>query len=201
MGPDPAAALARGGAGLSEPTALPRGAVVFLTGLSGAGKSTIAAAVADRLRERHPEREVAILDGDELRRHVSSDLGFDAASRSANVERAARIAAQLANEGAIVVAAVIAPFDVARRSARAIVSAVATFRLVWVQAPLAVAEARDVKGLYARARRGELADFTGISSPYEEPLDADLVVDTSTLSVEACADAVLALLEGALAAD
>lgn len=157
-----------------------RGAVVWLTGLSGAGKSTIAVALAADLEAEG--RSTAIIDGDELRR-LSAHLGFDAASREANVRRAAEIAGERAREGQIAIVAVIAPFERSRRDAREIAEATAAFLLVWVSTPLAVAEARDPKGHYARARAGEIRDFTGIDSPYEEPLDADLVIDTTVTPV------------------
>jgi len=157
------------------------GVVVFLTGLSGAGKSTIAEALAADLRAAG--EPVTVLDGDELRRHLSADLGFDRASREANVQRAAEIAAELAAEGQIVIGALISPFDRSRRRARELVEATAPFLLVYVRTPLDVAEARDVKGLYARARAGEIPDFTGIDSPYEEPQDAELVIDTVSTPV------------------
>jgi sulfate adenylyltransferase len=171
----------------------PGGAVIFLTGLSGAGKSTIAEALAAELRAAG--EPVTVLDGDELRKHLSADLGFDQASREANVHRAAEIAAQLAGEGQIVVGALISPFDRSRRRARALVEPTAPFLLVYVRTPLDVAEARDPKGLYARARAGEIPDFTGIDSPYEEPEDAELVIETTSTPVP---DAV-ALIRAALA--
>jgi len=180
-------------------TAGARGAVVFLTGLSGAGKSTIATALQDALRRSHPDRDVALLDGDDVRRHLSADLGFDAASRAANVERVASLAADLAARGSIVVTALIAPFDAARRRARALVEPAAPFLLVWVRTPLAVAEARDVKGLYAKARAGDIAEFTGISSPYEEPVDAELVIDTTARTALQAAEAIAAAVDAVLA--
>lgn len=158
------------------------GAVVFLTGLSGAGKSTIAEALAAALRESG--REVTIIDGDVLRQQASADLGFDAASREANVRRAAELAASSASLGKVVITALIAPFERSRREAREIVEAVAPFLLVYVSTPLDVAEARDPKGLYRRARAGDIPDFTGIDSPYEAPSDADLVIQTTTTPVE-----------------
>jgi sulfate adenylyltransferase len=164
------------------------GAVVFLTGLSGAGKSTIAEALAAELRAAG--EPVTVLDGDELRKHLSADLGFDQASREANVQRAAEIAAQLASEGQIVVGALISPFDRSRKRARELVEPAAPFLLVYVRTPLDVAEARDPKGLYARARAGEIPDFTGIDSPYEEPEDAELVIETVSTPVP---DAVAAI--------
>jgi sulfate adenylyltransferase len=158
-----------------------RGAVVFLTGLSGSGKSTLAEALAADLRGRG--EAVSILDGDELRRHLSADLGFDRASRDTAVRRAGEIAAELAGEGQIVICALISPFERARAEARATVERIAPFLLVFVRTPLEVAEARDPKGHYKRARAGEIRDFTGIDSPYEEPPDPDLVIDTTTTIV------------------
>jgi len=155
------------------------GAVVFFTGLSGSGKSTIARALADDLREHDP-RLVTLLDGDEIRALLWADLGYDAASRVTNIKRIGWIAALVAAHGGIAIAAPIAPYDEARREARAMVRPPATFTLVHVATPLAACEARDVKGLYARARRGEISDFTGVSAPYEPPEDADVVIDTTT---------------------
>ena len=152
-----------------------------MTGLSGAGKSTIAEALAAQLRAAG--RNVSILDGDELRKHLSADLGFDRASRDRQVRRAAELAAADAVEGKVAIAALMAPFDAARRDARAVVEPVARFLLVHVVAPLEVAEARDPKGLYRRARAGEISDFIGLDVPFEAPLDADLVIDTTTVSV------------------
>ena len=158
------------------------GAVVFFTGLSGSGKSTIARALADELADDGPRR-VTLLDGDEVRQHLSRGLGFDAESREINVDRIAWVASLVAAHGGIAVAAPIAPFAAGRRSARAMAQEHGAFLLVWVSTPLDVCEARDRKGLYARARAGEVADFTGISSPYEEPDDADVVIDTTRIGV------------------
>jgi sulfate adenylyltransferase len=157
-----------------------RGTVVFLTGLSGAGKSTIAEALAAELRDAG--RQVSIVDGDELRR-VATHLGFDAASREANVRRGAELAEERARDGDVVIAALMSPTEQSRRLAREIVERSAAFVLVYVHTPVAVAEARDPKGLWARARAGEIKDFVGIDLPYEEPADADLVIDTTGTSV------------------
>jgi len=170
-----------GGAGQAGGRGESGGAVVFLTGLSGAGKSTIAEALAESLREAG--HDATIIDGDVLREHVSADLGFDAASREANVRRAAELAAGLAAEGQVVISALIAPFERSRREAREIVESAAPFLLVYVSTPLDIAEERDPKGLYRRARAGEIPDFTGIDSPYEPPMDPDLVIDTTSTSV------------------
>jgi sulfate adenylyltransferase len=173
-----------------------RGAVVLFTGLSGSGKSTIARALADELED--DGRRVTLLDGDEVRQHLSAELGFDAASRERNVERIGWVAAEVARHGGIAVAAPIAPFAASRARVRAMAEPHGPFLLVWVSTPLDVCEARDRKGLYARARAGEVADFTGISSPYEEPDDADLVLDTSTTGVEQAVRSIRAVLEARL---
>lgn len=173
-----------------------RGSVVLFTGLSGSGKSTVAGAVAARLRGEG--RVVSVLDGDDVRELLSAGLGFDAEGRALNVRRIGWIAAEIARAGGTAVAAPIAPFadgrEGVRRAARA---AGAEFVLVHVSTSLAVCEARDRKGLYAAARAGRVADFTGISSPYEEPADADVVIDTAELTVDESADRVLAALAGA----
>jgi sulfate adenylyltransferase len=166
-----------------RPTGLDRGVVVFFTGLSGSGKSTLAQALCNRLIESGG-RSVTLLDGDRVRRNVSRGLTFSREDRELNIERIAWIAAVVARHGGMAVCAPIAPFDRTRKVARAMAAEVgADFALIHVSTPLEVCEARDRKGLYQRARRGEVADFTGISSPYEAPNDADLVVDTTTLSV------------------
>jgi sulfate adenylyltransferase len=170
-----------------------RGAVVLFTGLSGSGKSTIARALADELED--DGRRVTLLDGDEVRQHLSPELGFDAASRERNVERIGWVAAEVARHGGIVIAAPIAPFAASRARVRAMAEPHGPFLLVWVSTPLDVCEARDRKGMYARARAGEVADFTGISSPYEDPDDADLVLDTSSTGVEQAVTSIRALLE------
>ena len=128
------------------------GAVVFFTGLSGSGKSTIARALADQLTD-DGERRVTLLDGDEVRQHLSRGLGFDAESREINIDRIAWVASLVAAHGGIAIAAPIAPFDAGRRNARAMTEPNGAFLLVWVSTPLAVCEARDRKGLYAQGTR------------------------------------------------
>lgn len=169
-----------------------RGAVILFTGLSGSGKSTISRALATSLRDLHLHTE--LLDGDELRRRVSQHLGFDRASRIQNVINIARVAAEAAAGGAITIAAPIAPFHEARSAAREVVAGKVPFIMIYISTPLEVCEARDRKGLYARARAGEIAEFTGISSPYEPPDDADLTIDASQLPLEESVDLILALL-------
>ena len=174
------------------------GAVVFFTGLSGSGKSTIARALADELSDVGPRR-VTLLDGDEVRQHLSRGLGFDAASREINIDRFAWVASLVAAHDGIAVAAPIAPFAAGRRAAREMAEQHGAFLLVWVSTPLEVCESRDRKGLYARARSGEVADFTGISSPYEEPDDADVVIDTTTVDVPEAVRRIRAALDARLA--
>jgi sulfate adenylyltransferase len=135
--------------------------------------------------------QTTVLDGDAVRHHLSKGLGFDRESRETNVERIGYVAALVAKHGGIAVAAPIAPFAAGRAKVRALAEeACARFVLVHISTPLAVCEARDRKGFYARARAGEIAEFTGISSPYEEPEDADLVIDTSVVSIDAAVSAV-----------
>ncbi|WP_205856882.1 adenylyl-sulfate kinase [Phytoactinopolyspora endophytica] len=170
-----------------------RGLVVFFTGLSGSGKSTVARAVVDRLNEM-TDRTITLLDGDIVRRHLSAGLGFSRVDRDRNIERIGFVAAEIARHGGITVCAPIAPFAATRARVRAMAEAGGDFLLVHVATPLEECERRDRKGLYARARKGEIADFTGISSPYEEPDDADLVLDTTHVTIPQARDTVLDLL-------
>ena len=159
-----------------------RGLVVFFTGLSGSGKSTVARGLVDRLHET--DRTVTVLDGDVARRMLSSGLGFSRDDRDTNIRRLGWVGAEVARHGGVAVLAPIAPFASTRAEVRRMVETTGDLVLVWISTPLQECARRDRKGLYARARRGEIADFTGISSPYEEPDDADVVVDTSTMSVD-----------------
>jgi sulfate adenylyltransferase len=178
---------------------LPIGAVIYLTGLSGSGKSTIAEALAADLRAAG--ETVEIVDGDVLRDRDPTPLGFDRASRETQMRRAAELAAELAGQGATVISALISPFEAARADARAVIEAAgAPFFLVFVDTPLHVAEARDPKGHYRRYRAGEITDMTGIDSPYEAPTDADLVIDTTTTDVPDAVAAIRELLRSAGAA-
>ena len=165
-----------------------KGAVVLFTGLSGSGKSTVAAALAELLRDEGA-RGVTLLDGDAMRRSISAGLGFDRASRNTNVQRLGVVAAEAARAGGIGIAAPIAPFAEGRALAREAAAGL-PFLLVHINTPLEVCEQRDRKGLYAKARAGEIAEFTGISSPYEAPVDADLVIDASTVSAYDAAELV-----------
>jgi sulfate adenylyltransferase len=185
--PEVAAELARG-----APATLP-GVTVFFTGLSGSGKSTIANALRVRLLEEGL-RTVTLLDGDLVRQHLSSELGFSREHRNLNVRRIAFVAAEITRHGGFAICAPIAPYAAVRHEARAMVERVGTFLLVYVATPLAVCEARDPKGLYQRARAGTLPEFTGVSDPYEVPEDADITLDTSRLSVAASVEVLMAAL-------
>lgn len=165
-----------------------RGCVVWFTGLSGSGKSTVAHRVDQLLCEQ--SRRSFVLDGDNLRHGLCADLGFDQKSREENIRRTGEVAKLFAEAGVIVLAALVSPFRRDRDSVRALVPQ-GTFIEVHVAASLAVCEARDPKGLYQKARRGEIAEFTGISSPYEPPLAPELTLDTGAVALEECAKQVL----------
>jgi sulfate adenylyltransferase len=177
----------------ARPPRARRGFVLFLTGLSGSGKSTIARDLADVLAERG-DRRVSLLDGDLVRQLLSAGLTFSRADRDLNIARIGFVAAEVARHGGIAICAPIAPYAAARARVRQLVSEVGDFLLIHVATPLEACEARDRKGLYAKARAGIIDHFTGISDPYEEPLDADLTIDTSTMTREQATEAVLKLL-------
>ena len=164
---------------------------VWLTGLSGAGKSTIAAALEQRLFA--VGRHSYVLDGDEMRHGLNSDLGFSDADRIENIRRVAEVARVMVDAGLIVIVALIAPFRVDRLKARALFSA-DEFIEVFVDAPLELCEARDPKGLYAKARRGEIPYFTGIDSAYEEPAQPDVHLRTDAMTLNDCITVVLSRL-------
>ena len=168
-----------------------RGLVVFFTGLSGSGKSTLARGAADELAETG-ERTVTLIDGDVARRFLTAGLGFSKEDRDENVRRIGFVAAEAARHGGLALCCPIAPYAQARDAARQLARAAgAGFILVYVATPLDVCEERDPKGLYAKARDGRIRHMTGVDDPYEVPTDADLVVDTSALTVEEAVDAVL----------
>jgi sulfate adenylyltransferase len=177
----------------ARPPRSERGFVLFLTGLSGSGKSTIARNLADALAERG-DRKVTLLDGDLVRQLLSAGLTFSRADRDLNIVRIGFVAAEVARHGGIAICAPIAPYAEARARVRKMVNEVGDFLLIHVATPLEVCEERDRKGLYAKARAGLIDQFTGISDPYEEPQDADLVIDTSTATREQATEAVLRLL-------
>ncbi len=169
------------------------GVTVWFTGLSGSGKSTVAAAVEDELVAA--DRACYRLDGDNLRFGLNGDLGFSAADRSENVRRVGEVARLFADAGLVALVPVISPYRADRRRVReAHDLAGLDFLEVFVDTPLAVCEARDPKGLYARARAGEIADMTGIDAPYEAPEEPDLVLATAEHDVEDLVATVLARL-------
>lgn len=159
------------------------GGVIWLTGLSGAGKTTIARALETALKAEG--RAVFVLDGDCLRRGLCADLGFSPADRRENIRRVGEVARLFADAGMVCIVALISPYRQDRARARAAAGS-RGFLEVYINAPLAVCERRDPKGLYARARRGELADFTGVSAPYEPPGPAELELRTDQLDVPTC---------------
>lgn len=166
------------------------GFTLWLTGLSGAGKTTIAQAVEAELRARGVP--VERLDGDTVRQGLSRDLGFSKADRDKNIERVTFVAKLLSRNGVGVIAAFISPYREARDTARRETS---RFIEVFVSAPLEVCASRDVKGLYARALAGELKDFTGVDDPYEAPLRPEITLHTDRDSLETCTRTVLTYLE------
>jgi sulfate adenylyltransferase len=171
-----------------------RGLVLLFTGLSGSGKSTVAQAVMDTLLEQG-ERTITSLDGDVVRRNLSAGLTFSKEDRETNIRRIGWVAAEISRHGGVAVCSPIAPFDSTRRQVRAMVEeAGGEFVLIHVATPLEECERRDRKGLYAKARRGEIPEFTGISSPYEEPADAALQIDTTGRTIAECRDEVLEFL-------
>jgi adenylylsulfate kinase len=167
-----------------------RGAVLWFTGLSGSGKSTIGHCVEEELH-RLGCRTI-VLDGDNVRHGLCGDLGFSEDDRHENIRRIGEVSRLFVEAGVIVLTAFISPFRADRERARRIVGT-DDFIEIFCRCPLEICEQRDVKGLYARARAGEIKDFTGISSPYEAPLAPDLVVDTGRECLDACVGRVLAL--------
>jgi sulfate adenylyltransferase len=183
--PEVAAELRR-----SHPPRCGQGFTVFFTGLSGAGKSTIANTLEAKLRE-HSGRTVTVLDGDLVRQYLSSGAGFTRAERDANVRRIGFVAAEVTRHRGIAICAAIAPYDQARREVRQMCEEVGGFVLVHVATLLDECERRDRKGLYAKARAGLLPRFTGISDPYEEPDDADVRLDTRAESADEAAQRII----------
>jgi adenylyl-sulfate kinase len=176
-----------------------QGLTVWLTGLSGSGKSTIAAEVAERLAGRG--LLTYTLDGDNLRHGLNGDLGFSAEDRAENVRRVAEVARLFADAGVVALVPVISPYRAGREHARALHHAAGlSFVEVFVDAPVDVCEARDPKGLYAKARAGEITGFTGVDDPYEPPEAPELVIETTAMPVDDAAAAILDLLDPLLGA-
>ena len=178
----------------TRPAKSKQGFTVFFTGLSGSGKSTIANALMVKLMELGG-RPVTLLDGDIVRKNLSSELGFSKEHRDLNIRRIGYVASEITKNGGIAICAPIAPYSKTRRAVREEIEAFGTFVEVHVSTALEVCEARDRKGLYALARAGKIKVFTGISDPYEAPENAELVVDTENVDVDHCAHQVLLKLE------
>ena len=171
-----------------------RGVMLWFTGLSGSGKSTVAVALERELHRRG--RLCRLLDGDNIRMGINAGLGFSADDRRENIRRIAEVGKLFVDTGIITLAAFVSPTEELRTLARDIIGA-ADFKEIFVATPLEECERRDVKGLYARARRGEVKNFTGISAPFEAPQNPALVLDTTDTPVEESVGKVLALLEEA----
>ena len=174
----------------SHPPRHQQGFTVFFTGLSGSGKSTIANVLLVKFLEMGG-RPVTLLDGDLVRKHLSSELGFSKEHRDINIKRIGYVASEVTKNGGVAICAPIAPYDSVRKDVRSMIQPVGGFLLVHVATPIEVCEQRDRKGLYAKARAGIIKEFTGISDPYEEPVDADIVIDTTKLTAEEAAQQIL----------
>jgi sulfate adenylyltransferase len=178
----------------SYPPRHKQGFTVFFTGLSGSGKSTIANVLRTKFLEIGG-RPVTLLDGDIVRKHLSSELGFSKEHRDINIRRIGYVASEITKNGGIAICAPIAPYDAVRKEVRAMIQPHGGFVLVCLSTSLEVCEQRDRKGLYAKARAGLVKEFTGVSDPYEMPADAELTIDTSELSPEEAAQEILLRLE------
>jgi sulfate adenylyltransferase len=178
----------------TSPPRKSQGFTVFFTGLSGSGKSTIANVLLVKLLEMGG-RPVTLLDGDIVRKHLSSELGFSKEHRDINIRRIGWVASEITKNGGIAVCAPIAPYDRTRKDVRALVEPSGGFVLVHIATSVEVCEQRDRKGLYAKARAGILKEFTGVSDPYEAPTDAEIVINTGDLSAEESAHSIILYLE------
>lgn len=178
---------------LANPTNADKGFTVFFTGLSGSGKSTVARALQAKLLEIGP-REVTLLDGDLVRKNLSSELGFSKEHRNLNILRIGYVASEITRHGGAAICCPIAPYDSVRKAVRSSIEPMGGFILVAITTPLEVCEKRDRKGLYAKARAGIIKEFTGISDPYEAPQDAAIYINTAEISLEAATEAIVKLL-------
>jgi adenylylsulfate kinase len=169
-----------------------RGAIIWFTGLSGSGKSTLAHAVEKALFERGCR--VYVLDGDNVRHGLCADLGFSEANRQENIRRVGEMAKLFMDAGMIVITALISPYRADRDKVRAIINA-NSFAEIYCSTPIEVCENRDVKGLYQKARSGEIRQFTGISSPYEAPKKPELAINAASVSIESSVTQVLHVIE------
>ncbi len=159
------------------------GITFFFTGLSGSGKTTLSKILKERLEEKY-SKPVTLFDGDIVRAHLSKDLGFSKKDRIENVKRVGFVAREITKHGGLVICALMAPFVESRREVRKMVETYGRFVEIYVSTPLEVCEKRDSKGMYAKARAGEFKNFTGIDSPYEKPKRPDIIIDTSSVSID-----------------
>lgn len=169
-----------------------KGAIIWFTGLSGSGKSTLANALEDRLNKMG--KRTYVLDGDNVRNGLNKDLGFSDEDRVENIRRIGEVSKLMLDAGIIVMTAFISPFKDDRNIVRNLVDA-GDFFEIFCDAELDICEERDPKGLYKKARAGEIPEFTGISSPYEAPDNPELVINTGTTEIPACVDSLVAMLE------
>jgi len=174
----------------THPPRLEQGFTVFFTGLSGSGKSTIANVLLVKFLEMGG-RPVTLLDGDLVRKHLSSELGFSKEHRDINIRRIGWVASEITKNGGIAICAPIAPYDAIRKEVRAMVEPGGGFALVHAATPIEICEQRDRKGLYAKARAGLVQGFTGVSDPYEPPSDAEIVIDTTEVPAGQAADRII----------
>ncbi len=177
--------------GEANPPKSRQGVVLWFTGLSGSGKSTVAQGLIERLSEYG--RNASMLDGDEIRTHLSKGLGFSKEDRDTNVGRVGYVAGLVAKHGGTIICSVISPYRETREKARQMAGG--NFVEIYCDTPLEVCESRDVKGLYAKARKGEIKGFTGIDDPYEEPVNPEVTIDTSKLNVEQSVDEIITKLQ------
>ncbi len=179
---------------MAHPPLTKQGITLFFTGLSGAGKSTLAKALSTILSEIQ-YRKITLLDGDVIRKNLSPDLGFSANDRSLNVRRVGFVASEITKNGGLAICSLIAPYESDRNSVREYIAPQGKYVEIYLSTPLEICEERDVKGLYAKARRGEIPNFTGIDDPYEIPQNPDLIIDTSEHSIESAAHTIIAFLQ------
>jgi sulfate adenylyltransferase len=171
------------------PTKLEQGYTVFFTGLSGSGKSTLAKALYAKIREFN-QRQVTLLDGDVVRKNLSGELGFCKTDRDTHIKRMGYVAAEITKHQGIAICAAIAPYEATRRLIREMVSQHGGFIEIHVSTPINICKKRDIKGLYKKAMLGLITGFTGVDDPYEEPIDADIIIDTSISSVDDSVDVI-----------
>jgi len=169
-----------------------RGMTMWFTGLSGSGKTTLAQNLANELEKHYPDLAIEILDGDEVREHLCKDLGFSKEDRFKNIQRIAFLAGKISKHNVLVLVPVIAPYKEARELARGLSE---NFAEVYVKASLDTVISRDVKGLYKKALAGEIKNFTGVSDPYEEPINPELVIETDSTSLEKSVEKLISFLQ------